>query len=490
MRALRNERGNALVTAVLVVAMMAGLGTAMVSIVDTQTSESRVQRSTDTTFNLAEGALNAEAFLLGRNWPQSTANMPTPAGAASPCSGQTTTGTLDVPAASPTPSLGDQVQSILAQTYTGSTTTTGAKWWLTACQDNGRNAWDASLLNGLAYDPTIASDPTPKPRRMWVRAEAKIDGRRRAVAALVQAGQQPVYPNLALVTGIIGGDLGNALTNLTNGPLLSSLLGALINQEPMFVGNVGLRCSLLDSASLLSCVSGVFSVTSALLPFLTANNYVHYTSDSVANDDQLAQLRQQAQQSGTYYPLTSAGAGTGPAGGACLPAGSAGKVVYIEQLGPTGTGSCTLNTAANPSARALIIGSGGVQVTGGGTFTGVINTLRGKAVAGDVADVRISGGSRVDGGVFADDNSALGAKAHGQVQVIVPPPTCVGLLNQVLCLLLGLVPFLGNVVTAILPQLSASLPAITYNATVVSAVTTFNDSAIVPGTFRQVTPMF
>jgi len=175
-------------------------------------------------------------------------------------------------------------------------------------------------------------------------------------------------------------------------------------------------------------------------------------------------------------------------------------VIFIEQVGDDGTGSCILNTTGNPSAKALIVGSGGVRVCSnakcassptGGTFTGVIHTLRGKALAGDVADVRISNGSRVDGAVFADDNSALGAKRHGQVRVIVPPPTCAGMIvNVLLCNLLGLVSFLGVDATPLLPQLSPYLPAITYNAAVVSAVTTFNDSAIVAGTFRQVAPMY
>jgi Tfp pilus assembly protein PilX len=512
MRTLRSERGNALITAILVVAMMAGLGTAMVSVIDTQTSESRVQRTTDTTFNLAEGALNAEAFLLGRNWPQSTANMPTPAGAASPCSGQSITGTLDPPAASATPSLRDQIQSVLAQTYTGSTTTTGAQWWLTACQDGGKNAWDASLLNGLAYDPTIAADPTPKPRRMWVRAEAKIDGRRRAVAALVQAGQQAVFPSLALVTGNIGDDLGNVLNGLTTGPLLGPITNLLINSDPMVVGNVGLRCSLLDGTDLLGCLSGLLKATSALGPIgalLQANNYTDYNSDSTISADQLALLRQQAQATGTYYATASNGTGGVAAGASCLPGGSAGKIIFIEKVGD-GTGSCILNAASNPSAKALIVGSGGVRVCtnggcaggGSGTYTGVIYTLHRTDPAYE--DVRIENGAKVIGGVYIDDNASLAsASRHGSFKVIPPAVTINVLQNNILCW----VPLLGNILCGtlnavlnvlgvnavlanILPQINPNLPALTYNDTVVKSVTTFGDSAIVPGTFRQLTPMF
>jgi Tfp pilus assembly protein PilX len=510
MRALRSEGGNALITAVLVVAMMAGLGTAMVSIIDAQTTQTRVQRSSDTAFNLAEATLNAEAFLLGRNWPQSTANMPTPGGAASPCSGQTMTGTLADPAATVT--LRDQVQSVLAQTYAGSTTTTGAQWWLTACQEGGRNAWDSSLLNGLAYDPTIASSPTPQPRRMWVRAEAKIDGRSRAVAGLVQAGQQPVFPSLGLVTGKMGDDLGNVLNGLTSGPLLGPITNVLINSDPIVVGNVGLRCSLLDATDLLGCLSGLLKATSALGPIgalLQANNYVDYNSDATISADQLSLLRQQAQATGTYYPSATNGTGGVAAGASCLPAGSTGKIIFIDKVGD-GTGSCVINTASNPSAKALIVGSGGVRVCtnggcaggGSGTYTGVIYALHRTDPALD--DVTIENGAKVVGGVYIDDNSALAsASRHGSFKVIPPAVTINVLQNNILCYL----PLLGNVLCGtlnavinvlglntvlanILPQINPNLPAITYNDTVVKSVTTFGDSSVVPGTFRQVTPMY
>jgi hypothetical protein len=514
MRALRSERGNALITAVLVVAMMAGLGTAMISVVDSQTTQTRVQRSSDATFNLAEAALNAQAFLLGRNWPQSTANMPAPAGAASPCSGQTMTGTVADPPSSASPSLRDQVQSLLAQTYTDATDMSGAKWWLTACQEGGRNAWDASLLNGLAYDPTVASDPTPKPRRMWVRAEAQIDGRKRAVAALVQAGQQSVFPNLAIVTGKMGNDLGNVVSTVTSGGLPGALTNALLGTDPMIVGNVGLRCALLDSTELLGCLSGLLKTTTLLGPIgalLQSNNYVDYQSDSTISAEQLVQLRQQAQATGTYYPVASNGTGTGPAGNACLPAGSAGKIVFIEKVGD-GDDSCILNASSNPSAKALIVGSGGVRVCTNsacstsnattGAFTGVIYALHRQATT--LSDIRIENGAKVVGGVYVDDNASLAAaQRHGAVEIIPPAATLSSMQNNILCK----VPLLGSilcgtldaalgilglnaVVGNILGQLDGSFPAVTYNDTVVKSVTTFGDSAVVPGTFRQVQPMF
>jgi len=448
------------------------------------------------------------------------------------------TGTLVTPAA--TASLPDQVQSLLAQTYAGSGSPSASQWWVTACEEGTRNAWDASLLGGLAYDPSVAASPAPQPRRMWVRAEARVDGHKRAVVGLVQAGQQPVFPsNLAVVTGTIGADLrttaNQALTGNVVGPLLTSLLGG--SGKP-FDGSIGLRCSLLDQTELLGCLNGLYKATSmtTVAPLLQGNNYVDFRSDSTISSEQLALLRQQAKASGTYYANTSTAVGGVAANASCLPAGSAGKVVFIEQVGD-GDDSCLLNTSGGAQAAALIVGSGGVRVvrsahpaaasnacpspvtttTGDGTFRGVIYALHRKVPSGGAADVRIECGSKVFGGVFVDDNDDLGASAHGQVEVISPQinmstvitsitstlPLCgVWIVGPIACSLatlltktldqiistLGISP--ATLAAAILPQLNTAFPAVTYNAANVQAVSTFGDSAVVTGTFRQVTPMF
>jgi hypothetical protein len=513
--AFRREEGVALLVSIVSVALMATLGFSLLAVADRQTGETRTEKSSEAAFNLAEATLNAQAFLAGRNWPKSTAQMPAPASAAAPCSGQTMTGTLDIPAATVT--LHDQLQSMLAQTYRGATA--GSQWWVTACEEGGRSSWDASLLNGVAYDPSVVASPTAKPRRMWIRAEAQVGGRKRAVVGLVQAGQSSVFPpNLAVVTGKMGADIttttGQVLSGAVTGPLIGALTGG---GQPMIEGPVGLRCSLLDTADLLGCLSGLFKLTSILTvaPLLQANDFVDYRADTVISAEQLALLRQQAQETGTYYATTSGGVGGVANGAACLPAGATGKIVFIEQVG-NGTGSCILNTTANPVATALIVGSGGVRVQGTGTFTGVIYALHRKSLAGGIADVRLEGSPQVVGAVFADDNPALvGALQHGVVEVVPPPINMTTVVNDltdslaichvfilgpILCAVVGLltgtldalldtldIP-VATLVGALLPQLNTSLPAITYNSTVVKKAVTFGDSALVTGSFRQVTP--
>ncbi len=94
-RLSHDETGSVLVTALLVAMVMLGLGLALLSIVDTQASESGTERSRDRAFNLSESVLTSQAFVLGRNWPGtvpagnpacSTTPFGDPLGAATPSS--------------------------------------------------------------------------------------------------------------------------------------------------------------------------------------------------------------------------------------------------------------------------------------------------------------------------------------------------------------------------------------------------------------------
>ncbi len=525
---LGSEQGIALVTTIVLTVVMLVLGTAVLGVVVTQAEQTSNERGGEQAFNLAEAALNGEAFLLGRNWPSTAV--------AGTCDANTLSGTLASPATSPSPTLTEQMQSILAQTHAGSANPTTSRWYVTACAEGGRNSWDATLLDGAAYDTDAALSG---PRRMWVRAEAEVNGRRRAVVGLVQAGKQPVFPsNLAVVAGKMGGNLtttsGQLLTGNVVGPLLTTLTGG--SNGKVIDGTVGLRCSVLDTGltGVTDCLSGIYKATSmtTVAPLLHANNFVDFRSDTTISAEQTALLRQQAKSTDTYYPnsTTVAGGGGVANGASCLPTSPtpAGKVIFIEQVGD-GTGHCIIDTSTNPSAAAVVVGSGGVRVcsnatcataTSGGTYTGVIYALHRKApLQSSWADVRIEGGSKVVGGVFTDDDSSPdAAHEHGFVEVIPPAINMTAVVNSITSTLplcepvLGIVPITCSLTTllggtldellstlgispatlaaAMVTQLNASLPAITYNAAAVQAVTTMGDSALVPGTFREVAPKF
>ena len=67
MKRLRDdERGMVIVTAVMLLMIMVAIGLAVLSQVDTQTTQSRKERERESSFNLAEAALSAQTFVLGR----------------------------------------------------------------------------------------------------------------------------------------------------------------------------------------------------------------------------------------------------------------------------------------------------------------------------------------------------------------------------------------------------------------------------------------
>ncbi|MEA2188485.1 MAG: hypothetical protein QOK16_3496 [Solirubrobacteraceae bacterium] len=478
MSPLRRQDGVAVVTAIILMAVMLVMGAAMLSLVDTQTEQTSKERSAEKSYNLAEATLNSAAFLLARNWPQTVVG--------GSCDSQTLTGTLAQPAVGAPATLSTQVQRLLAQTYEGDAASS-SRWWLTICDwaQTQYSSWDRSLLNGPGFDTSLQTSPTAQPRKLWVRAESLVAGRRRAVAGLVQAGQVPIFPRgYSVVTGKIGADLANAVSGVLAGDLVASLLGT----HPVYEGGVvGLRCSLLDQdqiladSSLLGCLSGLFTAVNALSrpvsSLLNGTEYVTYQADTLIGDDKIASLRQQAETSCTYYASSSCTGSTVASGDSCkVTSATANKVVFIEQIGD-GSGYCVLNTSAssnpNPAARALVIGSGGVRVTGGGRFTGVIYALRRKKATAGGADVRIQNNSKVRGAVFIDDNAALTPK-HGEI--LVEPAAVSCLLN--LC----------NVLNTLLGSLNGSLPAVEYDESAVRGVSDFDNSSLVAGTFRSVSP--
>ena len=66
---LREETGIALVSAMMLMTAMVGLGVATLSVIDTQEAESGDVRTRETAFNLAEAAMNAQIFQMSNDWP-------------------------------------------------------------------------------------------------------------------------------------------------------------------------------------------------------------------------------------------------------------------------------------------------------------------------------------------------------------------------------------------------------------------------------------
>lgn len=503
---IRSARGSIVVTAVLVMAIMIPIGFALLALVDTQAVQSGSERTRDRAFNLADSALHSAVVSLSRGgWPASGATAPSNTGAtgtAQTCSAASYGATLGA-AANPG-SATARLQPNLNASYDDDAYA-GATWQINVCDDDpsgaGPTIWKDALLGNMNYDAN-------GDERVWVRSEAAVDGHRRALAALVRVSETPAFSSkYGLMTGRLSSDLTNTAGQLLSSGLVGSLVSGLLGSDPLVApdpsattspptsGVTAVRCGALDG-----CLTGALAATSAVplvSTLITEGKLVQATSPTATSAASIAQLKQQAIASNTYV-ASNAGSASSASPPACtIPAGAnADTVVYIEQVGTTGTAGtvggpgdqfCRLSVSTNVTLKALVIGKGRVVLRGNNTANGgTVNTFRGLLYAtneqrddlGDAAlptreVIRIDQGARVVGGVAADGKSA-------QVG-IYPPGLCTSLI------VLGIdVGCTLSALTSMLGVLNAYNPAITSNVSVMNAVKSYDRASVVPGTYRDI----
>ena len=458
-RLRHDERGVALITALLCAVVMLVLGLGLLAIVDTQGRVSATERTRDRGFNLAESVLNSEAFVLGRNWP-ATAPSPDPACSAGGAGFGDTLGST----ATPTAAAG-RLRANLDASYTDSAYT-GATWQVNICDDSGGSAvWSSSLLSNKTWDFNANG-------KLWVRAQSIVGGQTRVLVGLVQVRSNAALPSkYGLVSGGLTDDHGasvNALSTSALGGVLSGLLGttptvapdpAIPAASPPTSGVTGLRCGLTDlqAVPLSTCVAGTLGALGALpiiSTLLTGGKIEQFPTTTAATAANIDQLRAQAIAAGTYTASVG-GATTSAAAPACaIPAAAtSSSIVFIDQVGTTGTSGtatgpgdqyCYVSVSAGVKYKALVIGSGRVVLRGNGsstgtptssssaqvnTFSGVVYALNQQRLATDAGGrglgdgatpgrevVRIENGAHVKGAVFADGKSA-------KVNIIPPVAT-------------------------------------------------------------------
>jgi hypothetical protein len=474
-RRRRGQEGWALVTFTLLVAIMFMVGLATLAVVDSQTRASGVERTRVSAFTVAEGAMNAQAFMLSRAWPGSSALAFTQS-----C----TQGTSAV--------TGCPDQTWLARSFTGGDYANVT--WQTDVRDNSGSygsVWDdAALASQAAWDQNADG-------QLWVRSRAVLAGRTRTLVQRVQINRTAAFPQgYATVVGRFSTDLGVTLNQVVASPLLTGVIG---NHKLISGGKLGLRCGVLSG-----CVTGAFAVLTELgLSSLLANDIVQYGPTAAVSPDVIAQLRQRALAAGTYYPSVASGA-------ACPspPAGNTTATIFVEQVG-TGDQTCTvtLSGGATVQVRALVVNNGRVTFTGTGTYQGIVYAANAqRATLGDTSRevVRIESNAKVRGMVAIDGTG-------GGLGIYPPPlsvyalidtlPVCQGLLallcaplkvtlralgvDALVTQLVGLVG-LTSVVNGLLGQLSSYGPSILYDGAVTSVVLANGTVGTIANSFREI----
>lgn len=357
------DGGWVLLTSIATLSLMLMLSVALLSIVDTQTQMSGVQRTRESAFNLAEATLNAQIFSLARDWPG--------AGAAA-----TPYPSCPAAVASPRCPVGTQITNLMASVDPATVT------WQTQVRDNGAAGGanfysDALVLAQPAYDAN-------RDGQLWVRATASAAGHSRTIIALVRAEQEEEdIPHAALLTGRL------EISNMGNKTIIDASAGggtptatvrctpALLELTPCLGQQVGL--GPIGSVSSLLTFLG-----QQLTPNATSSGY---TGGPAMSADARARLKATAIADGTYF--------------AGCPPTLTGHVVYIESGTCSYTGNAVYNAAGDPGI--VVMATGSLYLGGTSVFNGVLYHANLAGVTGAV--LQIQGNATVVGGVLVDGNA-------------------------------------------------------------------------------------
>lgn len=161
---LEPEHGWAIVTAAITMAIMMALGLGAYAFVDGEQFQAGAERMRESSFNLSEGALEAQAAILSGSWRTSASASP------SEC-----TESSGATAACPDPV--EMAARFDTPDYRESS-------WTVSVRDNrssARDAWDDSVMdsNNYAYDQNGDG-------RLWIHATSLASGRRRTLVAQVE----------------------------------------------------------------------------------------------------------------------------------------------------------------------------------------------------------------------------------------------------------------------------------------------------------------
>ena len=405
MKKLNEERGSVLVTAILLLTVMMSLGFAVMSSVDTQTRQSRVERERESTFNLAEASLSAQTFILGRlGTGLATRQYPL----------------HGCPAVAGEEAYFCPLSAQIAKSYNGagqvdfdfSSTTDGWRTYVRDDRDPVTNQpvqfWNDDIINPAnSKFSSWARYDADGNRHVWVRSEAIVRGRKRAIVAWVRIEDSVInFPQYAVLAGKVGGKNSGGHGGR---PLVNSTGSSL---------GIAVRCSTPPQSA--TCIDLNPTKGPQLQP--PANFQLNYPRQSaLENPDALQALEDVAKANGTYY--------------AGCPANPNGKIVVIENAGdcrytnstPAAPGaSRCCNTLANPGL--LIIKHGKVDFGGNIEFWGVVwnanlDNLSDPDMIETSGTAAIHGGALVDGpgGVYAGsagDNIVFYALAFENISAV------------------------------------------------------------------------
>jgi Tfp pilus assembly protein PilX len=405
--ALQDESGSALVASILILSIISMLGTVVLQATNVESHQTARERAGELAFNLAESALDAEASLLQNSWPSTSAS-------AYPICNQASTTGSTCPQGS--------VSGGFSTTYAGGGFASPT-WSVQVVDDDATGVADTSYYSdSILTNGGLAHWDSNGDNKLWVRADATIQGQHRILVASVGRQSNVVSLPQAVVTS--GG-----LTTSNNG---NKVIIEAKDSNSGLSGSVDLRCNGAPGFS--GTCAGWDPGKGQLDPSsVVQTNYVDPTNSfQTLTDGVLNQLRQTAQAQGTYYPP-----------GQCPPEGTPG-LLFIENdtsnpCSYNGSGGVSWNSDAAPGA--IVVATGTLAFNGNTSFYGVVYMADGQGSAPTSGMCTateqntvftVHGGGSLHGGLFVDKCGTVDAgdkafdivydvKAFGGVQTYAQP---------------------------------------------------------------------
>ncbi len=382
MKLTRDESGFALISAILMLFIMTGIGLGVLQLTDAQQKASSTEQASEGAFNIAEAALNAQIGQLSRSWPA------TKAGAyPSVCTSTSTTTENGCPTAASLASAYANTAS--ASCPGGNSEPWGSplsNQWTTYIRDDGPVGSPSTVFNSTV-DKSMPSWDANEDGKVWVRSVGVVGCRFVSVISL--ASEQLVampFPESAVVGNWFEtSNEGNKVIVNTQGE----------SSQP---GGVSMRCTGRTLSNCKEYRSGqVYPDTTGA----AASPSPTYTAS------QLEGIKALAKSKGTYF-----------ASGQCPTSLSeaSGDPVYVEGPCDISVTGGTGNSQASPGFLVLINGT--VKLNGNAVFYGTIYALDQQGSAGIV--IELHGNSELVGSMVVDSNGGISFGSSKQNYIYNP----------------------------------------------------------------------
>jgi Tfp pilus assembly protein PilX len=384
MRNPRSEEGFALVSAIVLLMVILGIGMGLLLFTDNQQKASRIELSAESAFNVAEAGLNAQVGQISRSWP-SSGGEEGKEGEALPesCTESTSTTTNGCPTSaslsaaypniSPVPCTGISTKDAWGSALTNQ--------WTTYVRDDENK--ESSYFNSATEKGAPRWDKN-EDGKLWIRSVGVVQCHVISLVTLVS--RQLVA--LSFPKNAVSGNWFK-VTNNGNKQIVNT------QGEPAEqAGPIGMRCEGVAICEEWDVKKEQVYPDTTKAPAVPS---------PIMSDEQLAAMKSQAITLGTFRSPTVKGCPTTMEQLAGLPA-------YIEGCGNLKiTSNGTGNSSASPGF--IVLYDGTLSLEGTSTFYGVIYAHNAQNYGGAV--VSLGGSTKVIGAIDVDGKGGIEFGASG-----------------------------------------------------------------------------